>query len=202
VGRGFGQNETDAAVELWEQVKQREAHQTKPPPLLSDGWGGHREALLHVYGQVPSYRGRGRLPTRPQPSDEWHYTQMVKQRDARGHLLGVAIRVIYGNADTLTLTGTRTAYVERTNLTARHMNARLTRKTLAFSKQLSMLRASSIWEDLVYNLTRAVKTLRIEVNQGQRRWLPQSPAMKAGLVDHLWSIRELLTLVPIPTNSN
>ena len=202
VGRGFGQNETEAAVALWEQVKQRKAHQNTPPPFLSDGWGGHREALLRVYGHVPTYTGRGRPPTCKRPSDEWHYTQMVKQRDARGHLLGIDIRVIYGNADTLTLTGTRTAYVERTNLTARHMNARLTRNTLAFSKQLTMIRVSSIWEDLVYNLTRAVKTLRIEVNDGQRRWLPQSPAMKAGVVDHLWSIRELLTLVPIPTNSD
>ena len=188
-------------MELWEQVKQRDAHRDSPPPVLSDGWGGHREALLEVYGQVPVYTGRGRPPTRKQPSEEWHYSQMVKQHDAQGHFLGVDIRIIYGDADTLNLTGQRTAYIERTNLTSRHMNARLTRKTLGFSKQLDMFRASSIWEDMVYNLTRPVKTLRRQVKDGQRRWLPQSPAMKAGLTDHLWSIRELLTRVPIPTNS-
>jgi hypothetical protein len=59
----------------------------------------------------------------------------------------------------------------------------------------------SIWEDMVYNLTRAVKTLRRPATDGQRRWLPQSPAMKAGLTDHLWSIRELLTRIPVSTNS-
>ncbi|MBI3757018.1 MAG: IS1 family transposase [Deltaproteobacteria bacterium] len=201
VGRGIGQNETEAAVELWEHIKQRDAHQDCPPPVLSDGWGGHREALLEVYGQVPAYTGRGRPPTRKQPSDEWHYTQMVKQHDTQGHFLGVNIRVIYGDETTLDLTGEHTAYIERTNLTSRHMNARLTRKTLGFSKHLEMLRASSMWEDMVYNLTRPVKTLRREVNDGQRRWLPQSPAMKAGLTDHVWSIRELLTRLPVPTNS-
>jgi hypothetical protein len=30
---------------------------------LSDGWGGHREALVQVYWQVPEYGGRGRPPT-------------------------------------------------------------------------------------------------------------------------------------------
>jgi hypothetical protein len=126
---------------------------------------------------------------------------MVKHRDAQGHLEEVEIRIIYGDEQTPTLTGQRTAYVERTHLTSRHMNARLTRKTLGFSKQLDMLRAASVWEDMVYNLTRTVKTLRQPATDGQRRWLPRSPAMKAGLTDHLWSIRDLLTLLPVPTNS-
>ena len=47
-----------------------------------------------------------------------------------------------------------TSYVERTNLTSRDMNGRLVRKTLGYSKELKMLRASSIWEDMVYNLRR------------------------------------------------
>jgi hypothetical protein len=126
---------------------------------------------------------------------------MVKVHDATGHFMGVEIRVIYGNETTLAQTGQRTAYVERTNLTARHMNARLTRKTLAFSKRFAMLQAASVWEDMVYNLVHPLKTLRLQVNDGQRRWQPISPAMKAGLTDHLWSIHELLTLVPVPTIS-
>jgi hypothetical protein len=94
-----------------------------------------------------------------------------------------------------------TAYVERTNLTARHMNGRLVRKTLGFSKRVDMLRASSVWEDVVYNLARHVKTLRLAVNDGTRRWLQRSPAMVASLTDHLWSIEELLSYVPIPNNT-
>jgi hypothetical protein len=201
VGRGIDQTETQAAIQLWQQVKQREAHASCPPPVLSDGWGGHREALVEVYGQIPHYQGQGRPPTRKQPIDGWHYTQMVKQRDAKGNLVGVDIRVIYGDDSTVNRTGTRTTCVERTNLTSRLMNGRLVRKTLGFSKQLEMLRAASVWEDVVYNLARPVKTLRVEVNDGVRRWQQRSPMMVAGITDHIWSIYDLLTCVPIPTNT-
>lgn len=201
VGRGIAQTETQAAIALWTQVKQRATHQDSPPPVLSDGWGGHREALVEVYGQVPAYQGRGRPPTRKQPGADWHYTQMVKQRDATGSLIGIDLRVIYGNETTLDRTGERTTCVERTNLTSRHMNGRLVRKTLGYSKRFEMLKAACAWEDGVYNLARSVKTLRVEVNAEERRWQPRSPAMAAGLTDHIWSIRELLALVPLPTNS-
>jgi hypothetical protein len=50
VGRGIGQTKTRAAIALWQQVKQRDAH-CSPPPVLSDGWDGHREVLVEVYGQ-------------------------------------------------------------------------------------------------------------------------------------------------------
>lgn len=201
VGRGIGQTETQAAIALWQQVKQRAAHGDSPPPLLSDGWGGHREALVQVYGQIPAYKGRGRPPTRKQPGQDWHYTQMVKQRDETGHLIGVEVRVIYGDDTTLERTGARTVHVERTNLTSRHMNGRLVRKTLGFSKEVDMLRAACVWEDVIYNLARHVKTLRIEVNSGNQRWRQRSPAMAADLTDHIWSIREVVMLVPTPTNT-
>jgi hypothetical protein len=126
---------------------------------------------------------------------------MVKQRAATGHCTGVDIRLIYGNETTLAQTGEHTAYDERSHLSARHMTARLTRKPLGFSERVTRLQAASVWEDMVYHLVHPLKTLRIEVNEGQRRWQPVSPAMKAGLTDHPWSIRELLMLVPIPTNS-
>lgn len=202
VGRGIGQTETQAAIQLWQQVKQRDAHCDSPPPVLSDGWGGHREALVQVYGKIPEYGGRGRPATCKQPVDGWHYTQMVKQRDSKGNLIRVDTRVIYGDETTLDQTGTRTVYVERTNLTSRLMNGRLVRKTLGFSKELTMLEASCAWEDVVYNLTRPVKTLRIEVvPQTERRWIHRSPAMAAGITDYIWSIRQILMAVPVPANS-
>ena len=128
---------------------------------------------------------------------------MAKQHDAKGHLIGVDIRVIYGDETTLAQTGTRTVYVERTNLTSRLMNGRLLRKTaLGFSKELTMLEASCVWEDVVYNLTQFAKTLRLEVMpQTKRRWIHPSPAMAAGITDHIWSIRQVLMAIPVPTNS-
>jgi len=199
VGRGIGKTETEASIELLRQL-QRRGHPDAPPPLVSDGWGGHREALLEVYGTVPAYSGHGRQPSRKRPGGAWRYLQMVKQR-AQGRVTGVEAKVIFGNpARVLAELENHTAYVERTHLTSRHMNGRLVRKTLGFSKCLPMLRAASVWEDVVYNLARHVRTLRLEVQEGSRRWLHRSPAMMAGLTDHIWSIEELLSHVPIPNN--
>jgi hypothetical protein len=199
VGRGIGQNETEAAIQLWRGVR-RVTGMAIPPPLVSDGWGGHREALVEVFGQVPAYRGHGRPPSKKHPQADWLYLQMVKQRD-HGRVIDTQARLIYGTPQQAhALLDQHTAYVERTNLTSRHMNGRLVRKTLGFSKRVEMLRAASAWEDVVYNLARSVKTLRLEVNDGQRRWMPRSPAMVAGLTDHIWTIEDLLCFVPTPTN--
>ncbi len=81
------------------------------------------------------------------------------------------------------------------------MNGRLVRKTLSFSQELEMLKASSVWEDAVYNLTREVKTLRVQVEEEGRRFQPRAPAMAAKLTDHIWTIKELLWTVVSPIQS-
>ena len=172
--------------------------------MVSDGWGGYDEAMVEVWGKVPEYRGRGRPPTKKQPGAEWRYLQMVKHRE-NGRVIGIKPKVIYGDEREVLekLSGGSTSYVERTNLTSRHMNGRLVRKTLGYSKELKMLRASSIWEDALYNLGRALRTLRVESpeSDGNRRWIRRSPAMAAGLTDHIWEIEELLTTLPIPATN-
>jgi hypothetical protein len=40
-----------------------------------------------------------------------------------------------------------------------------------------------------------------EINTEGKRWLSCSPMMAIGLTDHLWSIRDLLMLIPVPTNN-
>ena len=199
--RGIAKTETEASKQALATLKQR-GHPETPPPLVSDGLGGHREALVEVYGQVPAYSGRGRPPSRKQPQDDWIYLQMVKQR-VNGRVVGVTPRVVYGEATTVRETlGKNTAYVERSHLTSRHMNARLVRKSLGFSKAREMFEASCAWEDIIYNLARPLKTLRVEVNDGMRRWQPRTPMMAAGLTDHIWSLAELLTRLPLPRLNN
>ncbi len=199
--RGLAKNETEAAIEAFEQLKSR-GHPQRPPPLVSDGWGGYDEAMVEVWGEVPEYRGKGRPPTKKRPGEGWQHLQVVKQRQG-GRVIGVEAKVVYGDEREVreVLSGS-TSYVERTHLTSRHMNGRLVRKTLGYSKELEMLRASSIWEDALYNLGRALKTLRIESQEAGRRWVRRSPAMAAGLTDHIWEIEELLTMLPLtPTNT-
>jgi hypothetical protein len=168
-----------------------------------DGWGGYDEAMLEVWGEVPEYKGRGRPPTKKRPKAQWQYLQMVKQRE-KGRLIGMKAKTIYADQrEVLLLLGASTSYVERTNLTSRHMNGRSVRKTLGYSKKLKMLSASSIWEEVLYKLGRALKTLRVESleSDGQRRWMGRWPAMAAGLTEHIWKIEELLTTLPLPSTN-
>ncbi len=149
VARGIAKTETEASVEVFETLKER-GHPEAPPPTVSDGWGGIREAMVEVYGQVPDYSGRGRPPTQKQAQSGWQYLQVVKKRQ-NGRVVGTELRVIYGDEKkVLALLGQSTSYIERTHLTMRHFNGRLARKTLAFSKDLDMYKASAAWEDLVY----------------------------------------------------
>lgn len=200
VARGIAKTETEASQQVFETLKRR-GHPDMPPPLVSDGWGGIDDALVAVYGVVPDYQGVGRPPTRKQPQVGWQYLQVVKQRE-NGRVVGTKLRVIFGKKqEVLALLGKSTAYIERTHLTMRLFNGRLTRKTLAFSKQVEMYRASVVWEDLVYNLARPLKTLRLEVKTANCRWLPRSPAMLGGLTDHIWTVKELLMTVVPPVNT-
>lgn len=202
VARGIAKTETEASIEVFQTLKRR-GHPNAPPPTISDGWGGIDNAMVEVYGQVPEYHGVGRPPTRKQPLPGWQYVQMVKQRE-NGRVVGIEVRVIFGDpVETLKLLGKSTAYIERTHLTMRLFNGRLVRQSLAFSKDLGMYRASAALEDLVYNLARPIKTLRVEVfGDPKRRWKQRSPAMASGLTDHIWTVKELLrTVVPPPLNN-
>ena len=199
--RGIAKSETEASIEVFQTLRRR-GHPDAPPPTVSDGWGGIREAMVEVYGQVPEYSGVGRPPTKKQPQDGWQYLQVVKQRE-NGRVIGTRLRVIYGDKEAvLQLLPNNTVYVERTHLTSRHFNSRLVRKTLAYSKALEMHRAATVWEDAIYNLVRPLKTLRLEVkNDPARRWLPRTPAVVAGLTDHIWTVKELLTTIPTSNTS-
>jgi IS1 family transposase/transposase-like protein len=73
-----------------------------------------------------------------------------------------------------------TSYVERQNLTMRMSIRRMTRLTNAFSKKLDNLKAAIALHFAFYNFARIHKTLRC------------TPAMEAGLTDHVWTVAELL----------
>jgi IS1 family transposase len=74
-----------------------------------------------------------------------------------------------------------TSHVERQNLTMRMQMRRLTRLTNAFSKKLDNLKAAIALHFAYYNICRVHSSLRV------------TPAMEAGLTDHVWTLAELLT---------
>jgi len=203
VACAIGKTEEEIAPELMEQVKMH-APDEGPPALSSDGKGAYPKAMLETWGKVPEYGGRGAPPKLPKPEKDWQCLQVIKKRKG-GKLESVRIKIVYGDPEEVKeKLGCHTAYVERTNLTSRTMNGRLVRKTLSFSKELRFLKASSVFEDALYNFTRPVKTLRVEVSNPskQARWQQRSPAMAAGLTDHIWTVQELLTVVLVPLRTN
>ncbi len=79
-----------------------------------------------------------------------------------------------------------TSYVERQNLTMRMSMRRFTRLTNGFSKKLENHAYMVALHFLYYNFGRVHKTLRV------------TPAMEAGLTDHVWNVAELVALLPQP----
>jgi IS1 family transposase len=76
-----------------------------------------------------------------------------------------------------------TAYVERSNLNVRHMNGRMRRLCLAFSKRLDHHRASMALTYTYANFCRVIRTLRV------------TAAMQAGVTDHVWTASEFMAVV-------
>ncbi len=74
-----------------------------------------------------------------------------------------------------------TSHVERNNLTIRMHMRRLTRLTNAFSKKWANLHAALALHFAWYNFCRVHQTLKV------------TPAMEAGVTDHIWDIRDLLS---------
>lgn len=200
VGCVVGKTESEAALVLMQMLKQ--AHPEAPPALATDAKGGYEEAILETWGTTPAYRGWGRPPTRKQPGPGWQYVQVKKIRSG-SRLLEVQVEVIFGEPEQVLKTlGKHTAYIERSQLTSRQMNGRVVRKTLSFSKASRCLRASCAWEDAVYNWVRPHRSLRQRNSDSECRWDQRTPAMAAGLTDHCWEVRELLTFIVSPTAVN
>ena len=132
---------------------------------------------------------------------------MVKQRDSHGRVIGTKFKLIYGDPEqVLAVLGASPAYVARPPLTMRHMNGRLVRWGLCFSKALRLPKAAAAWEEVVYDLVRPLKSLRQEIKEQaarfERRWRARSPAMAAGLTDERWTIEQVLRTVPLPATNN
>ena len=85
------------------------------------------------------------------------------------------------------------SFVERINGTLRHINKRLSRKTYCFSKDIKYHKDHLDLCLAYYHFVKPHKGLRLEVNQNGKRWQERTPCYAAGLTDHIWTMRELLT---------
>jgi IS1 family transposase len=179
----------------------------RAPFLTSDQLPAYLKALVYTYSEpepLPLKRSRGRPRQEPRRilDPELRYAQVDKVREG-GRVIEVNRQLIFGTdgevARLLHQTGCgatiNTSYVERDNLTSRQSNGRLVRKTLSHSKTKHYLQRQLDLEDAIYKFVRPHQSLRVrcrKVKGTNRKWEKRTPAMAAGLIDHIWTLEELL----------
>ena len=155
------------------------------PLWSSDGWELYLFALTVVFAVLIHFikgKGRGRpKDSQVVPDPRVRYGQVVKQRSGR-RLISVTRRVVFGVAELIPLKEISTSLLERLNGTIRQHVAPLHRKTRSFAKRRTTLDTQTQLFKSYYNLCRKHGTLK-----------GKTPAQAAGLSDHCWTLRELLT---------
>jgi IS1 family transposase len=179
------------------------------PLFLTDGFQEYTTALLTHYGQwvqVPRHQAPGPAPKpRWMPLPELLYAQVVTTVRRR-HLVGVKRRVVFGTIEAVNQVlrplgwQINTAFVERLNLSLRQHVAAIGRRVTTLCKGEEGLRQQLVLFQGSHNFCLPHASLRLPLAEPEstngtgsaKRWRLQTPAMAAGLTDHVWSLREVL----------
>jgi IS1 family transposase len=164
-----GDRSGQSAIALMDDLRERLSNRVQ---LTTDGHKAYLEAVEGAFG------------------DDVDFAQLVKLYGAAPD----AFKGRYSPADCIgakkvRITGSperkhvSTSYVERQNLTMRMSMRRFTRLTNAFSKKVDNHMHALALYFAFYNFTRIHKTLKV------------SPAMAAGITDHLWSMEEIAEMI-------
>src|SRR5215218_2835556 len=158
------------------------------PRISSDGYDAYTQPLseqvraLTVYPlQWALMKGKRGRPPKPKqiPDPALVYGQVVKEREGR-KIVKVEKRLVLGSPTT-ELAFVSTSLLERQNGTARSRNRYLVRKTYAFAKTVPYLDDQCEVDKTFYNFCRQHRGLKGE-----------TPAMRQGITDHVWSVAEVL----------
>src|SRR5512146_262719 len=124
---------------------------------------------------------------------------IVQKTRRHGQIVGVERRVVWGEPAAVQAALERsrvsrqinTALLERQHATDRHRNARKVRRSYCFSKDWDLHNAATYFSLYSYNFCWPVRTLGVRGDDGHGH--PRTPAMAAGLADHVWSLTEWAT---------
>jgi IS1 family transposase len=175
------------------------------PCFFREGFSGYLSALIEVYHTLKTFPRTGK-PGRPkhpvkEPPPDWAYGQVVKKKH-QGRLQELVYRVRCGSKRLEELgLSISTSLLERLNLTLRQALAPLVRKSGSFCKDRTQMRRRVVLFQAFYNFARPHMSLRVPLSDPEPRalgliqpkWHHQTPGMAAGLTDHVWTFRELLT---------
>lgn len=170
--------------------------------VTSDEHDPYTGALEQAYGQdvpVPRRPGPARppKPKKVMPQELCYGT--VRKTRQKGRSVEVLRTVVFGTLALVDLylsrskvsTRINTSCVERNTGTDRGQNARKSRKSYGFSKDWELHNAASYFMAYSYNFCWTVRTL--DILRTDRTHLKRTPAMAAGLTDHVWSIEAWAT---------
>jgi IS1 family transposase len=139
--------------------------------ITTDGHRAYLEAVEDAFGADIDYAQLQKIYGAP--------TDAEMRRYSPAQCIGADMKVVSGDPDPNHVS---TSYVERHNLTMRMSMRRFTRLTNGFSKKVQNHAAMVAVYAVHYNFARIHKTLRI------------TPAMQAGLSDHVWSLEEIVMM--------
>ena len=193
-----GQRSAEHVQELVDDAKRRTGGRV-PRLITADEYAPYRQAILNAYGTrvIPERTGKpGRPATRERlvPPPEPNFATVHKTR-SKGRVVDVALVIVFGVAAAVAAALGRftviTSRVERQNGTDRNRNARKVRRTCCFSKDWDVHEAVGYPTLYSYNYCWPVRTLRVRGPGGGGD--DRTPAMSAGLTDHVWTLAEWLS---------
>ncbi len=138
------------------------------PQISTDGFTPYIDAVEWAFGANVDYAQLVKV---------YAGNEAGRERYSPSECIGAVPSVITGHPDPKMIC---TSHVERNNLTMRIFLRRLTRLTLGFSKKLENLNHAIALHFAYYNFCRVHRSLRV------------TPAMEAGISDHVWTIQELI----------
>ena len=165
----IGQRDAGCAYHFMHDLAERLAHRVQ---LTTDGHRAYLSAVEDAFGAEIDYAMLQKIYGNTEQGPETRYSPAI--------CMGSRKAVISGNPDHNHVS---TSYVERQNLTMRMSMRRFTRLTNAHSKKLENLEHAVALHYMHYNFCRIHQTLRV------------TPAMEAGVSDHVWSLEELIDLL-------
>lgn len=165
----IGARHAGCAYHFLSDLKDRLAHRVQ---LTTDGHGAYLHAVDQVFGTEIDYAQLQKIYGAAPEGPQVRYSPAV--------CMGARKAVINGTPDHKHIS---TSYVERQNLTMRMSMRRFTRLTNAFTKKVENLEHAVALHYIHYNFCRIHQSLRV------------TPAMEAGITDHIWTIEELISLL-------
>lgn len=153
------------ALALMQDLRRRTINQFQ---LTTDGFRPYIDAVERAFGTEVDFSQLVKV---------YSGDESTRERYSPNDMIGAFPTPIMGDPDPERIS---TSHIERQNLTMRMQMRRLTRLTNAFSKKLANLKAAVALHCAHYNFLRVHRTLRA------------TPAMAAGITDHIWEWEELL----------